>query len=260
MVGHSRPAHARRWDRIAQVLIQDIDETFTVTPSLWWLGEAGFVVRFANITFYVDPCFTALSQETIRHADMLLATHAGAVLADAPSILRTLEGSRAAKLILPRSTADAVHAAGVPYPRMSTTDAGLRIEYFKDNLYGRVYAVPSALDRTAAGGHPKLGYLIRFGRWTIFHAGDCALYPELAARLRPYNVTVALLPIGQNNFSPSDAAQLAVDIEAKWVVPMQYGKFSEERESEFVAHMLGHRPELRFRVFQVGEKWTVPEE
>jgi hypothetical protein len=41
---------------------------------------------------------------------------------------------------------------------------------------------------------------------------------------------------------------------------MHYGTFSEDRESEFVAHMLGHRPELRFRVFQVGEGWTVPEE
>ena len=40
---------------------------------------------------------------------------------------------------------------------MTTTDSGLRIEYFKDNLYARVYAVPSAhpqLDWTPAGGYP----------------------------------------------------------------------------------------------------------
>ena len=36
-------------------LIEDIDQTLTATPTLWWLGRAGFVVRFANITFYVDP-------------------------------------------------------------------------------------------------------------------------------------------------------------------------------------------------------------
>lgn len=255
-------------------LIEEIDRTLSVTPTLWWLGHAGFVIRFASITFYVDPCFSTpagrtrlvaspLEGKLVRHADMILATHAHPGHLDAPSVVAMLEGSRAAKVILPKSAADQAHTAGIPYLRMSTTDAGLRIEYFKDNLYARIYAVPSAhpeLDHTGAGGHPYLGYLIRFGRWTIYHAGDCVPYPDLARRLRPYNVTVALLPVGGKNFSPSEAAQLAIDMGAKWVVPMHYGTFCEDRESAFVAHMLGHRPELRFRVFQVGERWTVPEE
>jgi L-ascorbate metabolism protein UlaG (beta-lactamase superfamily) len=194
---------------------------------------------------------------------MIFATHAHAPHLDTRSIAAMLENSRRAKLVLPKSAAEAANAAGIPFDRMSTTDAGLRIEYFKNNLYGRVYAVPSAhpnLDWTQAGGYPYLGYLIRFGRWTIYHAGDCVPYPELAARLRPFNVNVALLPIGGNNFEVAEAAQLAIDIGASWVVPMRYGTFDEDRESAFVAHMLGHRPELRFRVFQCGEKWTVPEQ
>ena len=102
---------------------------------------------------------------------------------------------------------------------MTTTDSGLRVEYWKDNLYGRVYAVPSAhpqLDWTATGGNPYLGYLIRFGRWTIYHAGDCAPYESLADRLRPFNVSVALLPVGGGNHSVIEAAQLASDIGARW--------------------------------------------
>lgn len=39
-------------------LIEEIDQTLSVTPALWWLGHAGFVVRFANITFYIDPCLS----------------------------------------------------------------------------------------------------------------------------------------------------------------------------------------------------------
>ena len=35
---------------------------------------------------------------------------------------------------------------------------------------------------------------------------------------------------------------------------------TDDSESEFVSHMLGHRPAQRFKVFQCGEKWTVPEE
>ena len=148
---------------------------------------------------------------------------------------------------------------------MTTTDADLRIEYFKDNLYGRVYAIPSThpkVDWTPDGGYPHLGYLIRFGRWTIYHAGDGAPYEGLADRLRPFSVNVALLPIGENNFSVSEAAQLACDIGAGWIVPMRYGTFAEDHneETRFIAHMLGQRPEQPFKVFQCGERWTVPED
>ena len=257
-------------------LIEEVDGTISVTPTLWWLGHSGFVIRFATITFYIDPCFSTLADrprltaapltgEQVRHADMIFSTHAHSAHLDAPAIVAMLQASKRAKLALPKSAAFQAHEAGIPFDRMTTTDAGLRIEYFKDNLYGRVYAAPSAhpqLDWTPGGGYPYLGYLIRFGRWTIYHAGDGVLYDGLVDRLRPFNVSVALLPIGGHNFSVSEAAQLASDIGAKWIVPMHYGTFGEDRaeESSFVSHMLGHRPEQPFKVFQCGEKWTVPED
>jgi L-ascorbate metabolism protein UlaG (beta-lactamase superfamily) len=270
-------------------LMEEIDRTLSVTPALWWLGHAGFVVRFANITFYIDPCLSdppgrtrriaaPLAAADIKNADMVFATHGHPGHLDAASVGTILETCRGAKLALPKSAADSANTAGIPYNRMTTTDSGLRIEYFKDNLYARVYAVPSAhpqLDWTATGGYPYLGYLIRFGRWTIYHAGDCRMYPELAAHLRPFNVNVALLPIGPQNFSVSEAAQLAADIEARWVIPMHYGTFleaarttepggpvraEEDREADFVTHMLGHRPAQKFKVLKCAERWTVPEE
>jgi L-ascorbate 6-phosphate lactonase len=253
-------------------LIEEVDRTITPTPTLWWLGQSGFIVRFANITFYIDPNLSPredrrmsppLDPRDVKNADMLLATHRGHL--DAPAIKTILAASKTAKLVLPKSAAKDANAAGIPYARMTTTDADLRIEYFKDNLYGRVYAVPSAhpaLDYTPAGGYPYLGYLIRFGRWTIYHSGDCALYEGIVDRLRPFNISIALLPIGGKNFSVAEAAQLASAIGAGWVVPMHYGTFGEDRgeENDFIAHMLGQRPELQFKVFACGEKWTVPED
>ena len=234
-------------------LLATIDQTITATPTLWWLGEAGFVVRFASITFYVDPCFAVLSLKPadVTHADMILATSAQRVDA---SLAPMLEASKRAKLILPKSAADTAQSFGIPYPRMTTTDSGLRIEYFKDNLYSRVYSVPASLTWTAAGGYPSLGLLIRFGRWTIYHGGSGVLYEGLADRLRPFNISVALLPVGQGNFSAAEAAQLASSIGASWLVP--YG----QPEPSFVEHLLGHCPEQRFKTFDPGEGWTVPED
>jgi L-ascorbate metabolism protein UlaG (beta-lactamase superfamily) len=244
-----------------RALLEEIDRTISATPALWWLGENGFIFRFATITFYIDPALSPhaapLDPSEIRHADLVLST--GGKL-DAPAVSAMLDASRHAKLVLPKSAASQAHSSGIAYERMTTTDADLRIEYFKENLYGRVYAVPSASpsrEWTAEQGHRRLGYLIRFGRWTVYHAGDCAPYQTLADRLRPFNVSIALLPIGPENFSVAEAAQLAREIGASWVVPMGY---RDGEENNFIEHMLGHHPELPFKVFQCGEKWTVPEE
>ena len=233
-------------------LLSTIDRTITATPSLWWLGEAGFVVRFASITFYVDPCFTELpiAPSDVHHADMILGSAAKNV--DAP-VAAMLASSKQAKLILPKSASDLAHSRGIPYERMTTTDSGLRVEYFKDNLYSRIYCVPTSPAWTAAGGYPELGYLIRFGRWTIYHGGSGAPYEGLADRLRPFNVSVALLPVGEKYFSPAEAAQLASDIGAAWLVPYHAG-------ASCIEHLLGHCPEQRFKVFRPGEGWTVPED
>ena len=161
-------------------LLEEIGRTITATPTLWWLGHSGFIVRFATITFYIDPCLSELPGRRrfispplcgadVDNADMIFATHAHAGHLDAATLVPMVAASKQAKLVLPKSAAEAAHAAGVPYERMTTTDADLRIEYFKDDLYGRVYAVPSAhpqLDWTPAAGYPYLGYLIRFGRWS----------------------------------------------------------------------------------------------
>jgi L-ascorbate metabolism protein UlaG (beta-lactamase superfamily) len=182
-----------------------------------------------------------------------------------------LGASQRAKVVLPRSLAAKAHAAGIGYDRMSTTDADLRIQYFKDGIYSRIYAIPSAheqLDWTPAGGYPCLGYLLRYDNCTIYHSGDCVLYEGLANRLRPFNVTVALLPINgrdpkrgvPGNFEVSEAAQLAEEIGARWLVPMHYDMFSFNTVdvNRFIEHMLFHRPAQRFKVFQCGECWAVP--
>ena len=239
-------------------LIEEIERTISPTPALWWLGGNAFIFRFATITFYIDPRVAGpIDPGEVRHADLILAT--GCDL-DAAAVRAMLESSRRAKVVLPKSAAERAHTAGIAYDRMTTTNADLRIEFFKDSMYGRVYAVPSArpgLDWSADEGYPHLGYLIRFGRWTVYHPGNCAVYDTLAERLRPFNVSVALLPVGGATFSASEAAQLASDIGASWIVPMPAGS---EDENDFVAHMLGHRPEQAFKVFRCGEKWVVPED
>jgi L-ascorbate metabolism protein UlaG (beta-lactamase superfamily) len=257
-------------------LIEDVEATDGHAPVLWWLGQSGFIIKFHRITFYVDPCLShvegrtrlveaPLSAEQVINGDLILCSHKHDAHMDPVALPAILKASPRARVVLPKSAADHANALGVPYERMTTTDSDLRVEYFKGGLYARVYAVPSAhpeLDWTPRGGYPYLGYLIRFGEFTIYHAGDCRPYEGIADRLRPYNVTAALLPIsGNSNFEITEAAQLAEDIGARWLVPMHYGTFVEQKTdvNKFVDHMLGFRPSVGFKVFQVGERWMIPQ-
>lgn len=262
--------------RQGAALLDEIHQTATPSPALWWLGHSGFVVKCQGIVIYIDPCFSApagrkrlvappLNPADITDADLILCTHAHDTHMDPDTLPVMLHASPQARVVLPKSTADHAKSIGVSYDRMTTTDSDLRVEYFKGGLYGRVYSVPSAhpeLDWTPLGGYPNLGYLIRFGAYTIYHAGDCRLYDGIADRLRPYNVTAALLPIdGPASFQIAEAAQLAEDIRARWLVPMHYGVFSDQTPqvvNRFVDHMLGFHPSIGFKVFEPGERWIIP--
>ena len=258
-----------------QALLAEIDATDCETPALWWLGHCGFVVKSNGIVFYIDPCLSTppsrtrtaappLQASEVSNADLILCTHAHPTHMDPGTLPGMLTASPRARVVLPKSTAEHARSIGVPFERMTTTDSDLRVEYFKGGLYGRVYSVPSAhpkLDWTPIGGYPHLGYLIRFGAYTIYHAGDCRLYDGIVDRLRPYSVTAALLPInGNGNFQISEAAQLAEDIQARWLIPMHYGAFEDHAVNlnRFIDHMLGFRPGIGFKVFETGERWILP--
>ena len=255
-------------------LLDEIDTTRCPTPTLWWLGHSGFVLKYRQSILYIDPYLSTgrprltappLEAEKVEHAGLVLATHSHCGHLDAPTIRAILAASPRAKLVIPTRTAEHAHTLGIAFHRMVTTNSDLRVEYLDD----RVYAVPSAheqLDWAPLGGYPYLGYLVRFGDYTIYHAGDCVPYQGLVTRLLPYNVNVAVLPINgrgrgfPGNFEVAEAAQLAEDIGAQWLVPMHYDMFARDNIEidRFVEHMLGHRPAQRFKIFQCGERWAVP--
>ena len=231
-------------------MTSDIGTAACPSPALWWLGGGSFALKYRDAIIYLDP----RSSEPVNHAGLILCTHRDRL--DPSVTAAMLAASPRSKLVIPKSVAEHAHSIGIPYDRMVTTDAGLRVEYLDD----RIYAVPSAhadLDWTPLGGYPYLGYLIRFGGVTIYHAGECVPYDGLAARLRPYSVTVALLPIGgrPHNFEIPETAELAQEIGARWLVPVSDDAALIER---FIAHMLGSRPAQAFKVFERGERWTVP--
>jgi hypothetical protein len=221
-----------------------------LSVELVWRGGRTFAALYRGMSFYFEPSIE------VDDADLLIASGVEALDETLPA---TLARRSKAKLVIPKSVAEPARAMGIDYSRMTTTDAALRVEYFKNGEYGRVYGVPAArpsaegpqLDYHPIGGYPRIGFMARFGATTIWHSGCGVPYPELADRLRPYSLNAAIVSIGEGGFSEGEAAELAERLQVPWLIPAP-------ATGAFVDHMLFHRPSQRFKTFELGERWEIP--
>jgi L-ascorbate metabolism protein UlaG (beta-lactamase superfamily) len=79
-----------------------------------------------------------------------------------------------------------------------------------------------------------MGYVIRFGGFSIYHSGDTLWFDELQELLRPFSIDLAILPINGNkpernvagNLDHVEAVKLAKALGVKLVIPCHYDMFS----------------------------------
>jgi len=99
------------------------------------------------------------------------------------------------------------------------------------------------------------GYVIRADGVSIYHAGDTALFGDMASVLSRYNIDCALLPIGDfYTMGPRDAVTAAHWLKVKKTIPMHYNTFPViEQDAAAFAHDLEDRTESRCTILQPGE-------
>ena len=74
-------------------------------------------------------------------------------------------------------------------------------------------------------GEPA-GFILQAEGKTIYHAGDTALFSDMALFGEAFDIDVAFLPIGDNfTMGPHEAASAAKRLKAKQVVPIHYNTF-----------------------------------
>ena len=130
-----------------------------------------------------------------------------------------------------------------------------------------VTGIPAAheqLDQDKQGRHKYLGYVVRFGPWTLYHSGDTMMYDGLVEKLSEAQVDVALLPINGSaperrvagNLNGVEAATLAHAAGARMVIPCHYEMFAFNTASPeaFVAE--AERRGQPYCVLRNGEGWS----
>lgn len=251
---------------------------------LWWLGQSGFLIRWRDHFLLFDPYLSdsltkkyaqtdkphvrmterVVAPEKLNFLDVVTSSHNHTDHLDAETLLAIRGASPSAALLIPEANREFVAnrlqcARELPIG----IDAGQSVTAGGFTFY----AVPAAhekIDRDTQGRCQYLGYVVKFGPWTIYHSGDTVRYDGMVEELNDYEIDVALLPINgaaperrvAGNLDGPEAAALANDISARLVIPCHYEMFAFNTATPdaFVAacQKLGQRQQ----VLRAGERWS----
>lgn len=239
---------------------------------LYWIGQAGFVIRGSAVSLVVDAYLAQrpdrtepppIAPEELGFADAVLATHEHRDHLDLPSFPAIAAAAPEARFIVPeplvRRTAEVVGAGrvmgavpGTPFEIGGATIMPLPASH-------GVHVADAYSFGLGPGEHRYVGYVITIDGLRIYHAGDTIRYEDQAERLRELAVDVALLPVNGRdetreardlvgNLSADEAAELVRDAGIGVAVPMHY---------ELFAHNAGSAGEFVDRVAALAPSATV---
>jgi L-ascorbate metabolism protein UlaG (beta-lactamase superfamily) len=221
---------------------------------LWWLGQSGFLLSWKGNKILLDPYLSdSLTQKyagtdkpharlSERVVDPRLLTNISIVTSshnhtdhlDGETLVPLIKNNPGITFIIPEANRDFV-CSRIQMPRefpVGLTD-GKTIPVGEFIFHG-IAAKHNDIERDDQGNCRFMGYVIRFGHWSIFHSGDTLWYEGMEELLKPFYIDVALLPINGNdpsrgvagNLNSKEAAALGKAIGAAVVIPCHYDMFA----------------------------------
>ncbi len=255
---------------------------------LWWLGQSGFLLQWNGRHLLFDPYlsdsltkkYAATDKPHVRMTEIVIdpakldfidvatSTHSHTDHLDHETLLPLMAANPNLKLVIPeanrafvadRLKCDAAWLVG--------SDDGETVTLGDFEITG-LAAAHEEIEFDEEGRSTHLGYVVRFGDFTIYHSGDNkgfdGMAEELLAAVGDRKIDVALLPINgrkperrvPGNFWGHEAAKFAKDINAGLAIPMHFEmfQFNTETPDEFVATC--EQLNQPFRVLKCGERFS----
>jgi L-ascorbate metabolism protein UlaG (beta-lactamase superfamily) len=244
---------------------------------LWWLGQSGFVVQWRGRHLLLDPYLSdsltkkyantdkphvrmterAVDPATLDFIDVVTSSHNHTDHLDAETLGPLLRVNKGITLIVASANREFVAQRLGIDPSFP-----VGVEIGQSTVAGpfRIEAVPAKHDEL---GPEFVGYIVRFGPWTIYHSGDTLLYDGMAELLQLHKVDVALLPINgraperrvSGNLNAAEAAQLGKQIGALVVIPCHYEMFAfntaDPKDFARACDTIGQP----YNILRCGERW-----
>lgn len=217
------------------------------------LGQSGCFIKGPNISVCIDPYLSHSVQELdspdlkrltpiphkpedIMGLDWILITHEHIDHCDPHTLPALSKASPNCRFLGPVPVCKILNGWGIEASRIHPCKEGWVV--LRDNI--RVCTVPAAhptIERDHEGNLQAVGYILQFGDYTIYIAGDTGLNEEVLKVLKGFgNINIALLPVNEQNFyrdrqniignmSIRDAFSLAEDIGIETVIPVHWDMF-----------------------------------
>jgi L-ascorbate metabolism protein UlaG (beta-lactamase superfamily) len=220
---------------------------------IWWLGQSGFLVRHGGSLLLLDPYLSdsltkkydgtdkphvrmterVIAPERLTGISVTTSSHNHSDHLDAETLNPLRAANPQMQFVIPEANrAFVASRLGCEETWPVGLDDGTSAVVAGWHFTG-IAAAHNELETDEAGRHRYLGYIIRRGRWTLYHSGDTLLYPGLSDKLADFAVDIAFVPINGNrperrvagNLDGREAGQLARDIGARIAVPHHFDMF-----------------------------------
>ena len=254
---------------------------------LWWLGQSGFLVKWKNHHLLFDPYLSdsltqkyadtdkphvrmttrVVSPDRLDFIEVVTSSHNHTDHLDADTLNSLRRVNPNLKLIVPEANRQVVAdrlGCELEWPIGLDDGEETTVSVFV------IKAVPAAhekLERDEKGRCKYLGYLVRFGGWSIYHSGDTVRYEGMLERLQAHSIDVAILPTNgrkperrvPGNLSGEEAAALAKEAGIRLVIPCHYDMFQFNTVSPEAFMAAAERLGQPFKVLENGERWSSTE-
>jgi N-acyl-phosphatidylethanolamine-hydrolysing phospholipase D len=227
-------------------------EAVEENPGVTWIGHSTFLVRFDGASFLTDPIFAERASpfswagprrhvapgvplEELPRVDFATISHDHYDHCDAAAIAAL--AARGVRFVVPLGVGEIVRAAG---------GEAIELDWWQSvEIAGvKVHCVPvqhfSARWLNDENRRLWAGWVVEGPTTSFFHGGDTGYFDgfkAVAERLGP--VDIAAVPIGAYaptammkfvHMNPEEAVRAAVDLEARYILPMHYGTFELTEE------------------------------
>lgn len=225
--------------------------------DVYWLGQAGFVLRSRRHCMVIDPYLSdylahkyqgrplphqrmmaaPIAADALGMTSLVMVTHHHSDHMDPDTLRPLLAAAPNASIVVPRASRDlAVQRSGLPEASLCTLDAGEQIEPLSGVALTATRASHETLERDAQGNHRFLGYVIETEGLRIFHSGDTIPFAGQVEELRALNIDLALLPVNgrsaelsaqgvPGNLTLEEAFQLCQQCDIRYMIAHHYGLF-----------------------------------
>ena len=260
--------------------------------TLYWLGQAGFVIEFNRFRMLIDPYLSnSLAQkyqgtkfpharmmaapilpDELDRLDVVLCTHRHTDHMDPGTLQPLARRFPKARFVVPAAVVDeAVKRCEAGIDRLIAVNPGERTEILDGCFVSPIASAHETLNRDANGNYPWLGYVIDAGGVRLYHSGDCIPYPGLEEAVAVHAPHVALLPVNgrdaqrsgngvPGNFTLDEAVTLARNGGARAMIAHHYGLFDFNTiSSDVIDRRITLEKANGFEMFraQQGQGWRL---